>query len=207
MRLSMGTANQEPEALPKMREMVDTEAKERKPMSATVYETDCIAWMKSCAPNKFEAIITDPPYGMREYTRIEVEKMRKGIGGVWRIPPKIGGHERKPLPRFTVLTEQDIGKLQDFLLGWGRLAHKILVPGGHLVIASNPLLIYAVTSSLTKAGFENRGIIVRTVRTLKAAFAPSWQRGNSRRFPAYLGVAGNLGVYSGSHSGGGFRRT
>jgi DNA modification methylase len=129
-------------------------------------------WMASCPPNSFHAMVTDPPYGMREYSKIEIEKMRKGVGGMWRIPPSLDGYKRKPLPRFTVLTKKDLLDMQNFFGQWGRLAYKILVPGAHLVIASNPLLVYSLTNSLVSAGFENRGIIVRTVRTLKGGFRP-----------------------------------
>lgn len=141
-------------------------------MSFELYNADCRQWMKDSLPNRFHAIITDPPYGMKEYSKIEIEKMRKGVGGLWRIPPKIGGHARKPLPRFTVLTLEDIEMLIDFFTNWGREALKVLVPGGHVAIASNPFLIFAVTNALTQAGFENRGIVVRTVRTLKGGFRP-----------------------------------
>jgi DNA modification methylase len=98
--------------------------------------------------------------------------MKKGKGGIWRIPPKIGGSKRSPLPRFTVLTPEEITLLRSFFFQWGRLVRRPLVPGGHIFIASNPLLVHVVASALTDAGFEARGVLVRQVRTLKGGFRP-----------------------------------
>jgi DNA modification methylase len=117
-------------------------------------------------------VITDPPYGLREYSQIELDKMKKGKGGIWRIPPKIGGSERSPLPRFTVLTPEEISVLRNFFLQWGNLVKRPLVAGGHVFVASNPLLVHVVSSALTDAGLEARGILVRQVRTLKGGFRP-----------------------------------
>ena len=69
--------------------------------------SDCLAWLKARAENSIEAIVTDPPYGLREYTELEKGKLRSGRGGVWRIPPALGGSQRSPLPRFTVLTSAE----------------------------------------------------------------------------------------------------
>lgn len=33
------------------------------------------------------AIVTDPPYGVKEYDAEQLEKRSNGHGGIWRIPP------------------------------------------------------------------------------------------------------------------------
>jgi hypothetical protein len=43
-------------------------------------------------------------------------------------------------PRFTVLTEQDRVRLARFFERFADLALRVLVPGGHVFIATNPLL-------------------------------------------------------------------
>jgi hypothetical protein len=53
------------------------------------------------------AVVTDPPYGVVEYSDKEVQKLRSGKGGVWRVPPSFDGTKRSPLPRFTVLTDDE----------------------------------------------------------------------------------------------------
>ena len=55
----------------------------------------------------------------------ELCKLRAGRGGVWRIPPSFDGSSRRPLPRFTVLTEHDLQTMSDFFLEWGEKTRRI----------------------------------------------------------------------------------
>jgi DNA modification methylase len=122
--------------------------------------------------NSVHAIVTDPPYGLKEYTHTEKEKLRKGRGGVWRIPPSFDGCTRSPLPRFTVLSDEERGNLKTFFTEFARRALRVLVPGGHLFIATNPLLSHLVYLPLMEAGFEKRGEIIRLVQTLRGGDRP-----------------------------------
>jgi site-specific DNA-methyltransferase (adenine-specific) len=137
-----------------------------------LYLADCLSWMEGRPENSIHAIVTDPPYGLKEYTQTEKEKLRNGKGGVWRIPPSYDGCKRSPLPRFTVLTEDDRKRLGQFFFCFGQRAIKVLVPGGHIFIASNPLLSTVVYISLIQAGFEKRGEIIRLVKTLRGGDRP-----------------------------------
>ena len=51
------------------------------------------------------AVCSEPPYGILEFTEKELGKLPAGRGGVWRLPPKVGGSHRDPLLRFAVLTD------------------------------------------------------------------------------------------------------
>jgi len=133
---------------------------------------DCLAWMRTREPNSIHAVVTDPPYGLKEFAEEEKTKLRSGNGGIWRIPPKLDGYERSPLPRFTVLDEKDKKNLQRFFTEWAALVHRILVPGGHVIIASNPLLSHLLYASMESAGFEKRGEIIRLVQTLRGGDRP-----------------------------------
>src|SRR5213593_531234 len=73
-----------------------------------LYYADCRDWLRSTPENSIHAVVTDPPYGMVEYRADQIKKLRGGRGGVWRIPPTLGGHRRQPLPRFTVLEDRDL---------------------------------------------------------------------------------------------------
>ncbi len=128
--------------------------------------------MEAREPNSIHAIVTDPPYGLKEYTATEKEKLRKGRGGVWRIPPSFDGCKRSPVPRFTVLTEGDRESLRSFFAKFAILAHRVLVPGGHVFIATNPLLSHLVYVPFLDAGFEKRGEIIRLVQTLRGGDRP-----------------------------------
>jgi site-specific DNA-methyltransferase (adenine-specific) len=139
---------------------------------ATLIETDCFAWLRACAARSIQAVVTDPPYGLREYSPSEQKKLREGRGGIWRIPPSFDGHRRAPLPRFTVLDEGDRKILHDFFVEFGRLVLRATVPGANVVVASNPLLAHVVTAALCSAGLELRGQIIRLVMTMRGGDRP-----------------------------------
>lgn len=143
----------------------------RKARYETVCE-DCFAWMERRRPESVHAIVTDPPYGLKEYSPEQKDKLRKGRGGVWRNPPAIDGYVRRPLPRFTVLKDDEKLQLEEFFLRWGARALEVLVPGGHVFIAANPILSQLVYASLVKSGFEKRGEIIRLVQTLRGGDRP-----------------------------------
>ena len=139
---------------------------------ATLYHSDCFDWLSQRDDNSIHAVVTDPPYGLHEYTREQQAKLRKGRGGVWRIPPSFDGHLRSPLPRFTTLTSEQLDRIKAFFFVWGRLLMPKLVPGAHVVVASNPLVSYLVSASLADAGLERRGEIVRLTMTLRGGDRP-----------------------------------
>jgi site-specific DNA-methyltransferase (adenine-specific) len=139
---------------------------------STLYHDDCFSWLDRQPDATLHAVVTDPPYGLHEYTEVQQEKLRKGRGGVWRIPPSFDGHVRSPLPRFTTLTTEQLEQLRDFFLRLGRLLIRKLVPGSHVVVASNPLLSYIVSVALADAGFERRGELIRLTMTMRGGDRP-----------------------------------
>jgi site-specific DNA-methyltransferase (adenine-specific) len=122
--------------------------------------------------NSIEAVVTDPPYGLVEYTEKQLEKRQNGKGGIWRLPPAFDGSKRMPLPRFTVLTESDQEMLKDFFSQLAQLLRSALVPGAHVFIATNPLISHLVYESFMSAKFEKRAEIIRTVYTLRGGDRP-----------------------------------
>src|SRR6266851_6100467 len=117
---------------------------------AKLVHVNCFDWLRACAPRSVHAIVTDPPYGLVEYSETEQSKLRKGRGGVWRIPPSFDGHQRAPLPRFTVLNESDRRELHCFFARLGILLARVTVPGANIVVASNPLLSHIVASAMSE---------------------------------------------------------
>lgn len=140
--------------------------------NARLFQDDCVAWLSRQAANSIHAVVTDPPYGLVEYSDEQQEKLRVGRGGVWRIPPSFDGTQRSPLPRFTVLSPAQIDELSDFFFQWTRALLPVLVPGANVVVASNPLLSHVIAVSLGKAGLERRGEIVRLVMTMRGGDRP-----------------------------------
>jgi DNA modification methylase len=139
---------------------------------ATLFQADCREWFRAQKPNTVQGVVTDPPYGLVEYTRKEQQKLRKGHGGVWRIPPSFDGHTRSPLPRFTTLTAKDLQALEVFFFEWARALYPVLVPGAHIAVASNPLVSFYVAGAAARAGLERRGEIIRLVMTMRGGDRP-----------------------------------
>ena len=139
---------------------------------ATLFHANALDWLADQPDNSIHAVVTDPPYGLQEYTAKEQAKLRSGKGGVWRIPPAFDGHRRSPLPRFTTLTDAQKDSLREFFFVWARLLAPKLVPGANVVVASNPLLSDTVSAALSDAGLERRGAIVRLVMTMRGGDRP-----------------------------------
>ncbi|TMA27897.1 MAG: site-specific DNA-methyltransferase, partial [Deltaproteobacteria bacterium] len=139
---------------------------------ASLFEGDCLEWLGQLGESSIHAVVTDPPYGLVEYTKKEQAKLRSGKGGVWRIPPSFDGHARSPLPRFTTLSKNELAELERFFELWAKALVRVLVPGANVVIASNPLLSYLVANAVVRAGFERRGEIVRLVMTMRGGDRP-----------------------------------
>lgn len=140
---------------------------------ATLVRGDCFDWLRSRDANSVHAVVTDPPYGLDEYTDAELRKLRDGNkGGVWRIPPSFDGHVRSPLPRFTILSREDHQELHAFFKRLAEELQRVLVPGANVVVASNPLLAHIVATGMSEGGLEVRGTIVRLVMTMRGGDRP-----------------------------------
>lgn len=137
-----------------------------------ILHADCFEWLGRIPENSIHAIVTDPPYGVKEYDFDQLEKRSNGNGGIWRIPPSFDGHTRSPLPRFTALNPKERETLRRFFIEWAKVACHALRPGGHVLIASNSFLSQLVFSSLVEGGLEFRGEVIRLVRTLRGGDRP-----------------------------------
>lgn len=137
-----------------------------------ILHADCFEWLGRIPENSLHAIITDPPYGVKEYDFDQIDKRANGNGGIWRIPPSFDGHTRQPLPRFTALNAKERRQIQTFFIEWAKAAVHALRPGAHVFIASNTFLSQLVFSSLIEGGLEFRGEIIRLVRTFRGGDRP-----------------------------------
>jgi site-specific DNA-methyltransferase (adenine-specific) len=137
-----------------------------------LFHADCFDWIGLQKNNSIHAVVTDPPYGLHEYTADQQTKLRNGKGGVWRIPPSFDGHRRSPLPRFTTLKPAQLEQLRAFFYVWAKLLIPKLVPGANVVVASNPLVSYIVSEALADAGLERRGEIIRLTMTMRGGDRP-----------------------------------
>jgi site-specific DNA-methyltransferase (adenine-specific) len=144
----------------------------RKLASYRIVRADAFDWLKRAEKNSIHAVVTDPPYGLVEYSERELQKMKSGQGGIWRIPPSFDGCQRKPLPRFTVLTDENLDDLKTFFASLAKELMPVLVPGAHVFVATNPLVSHCVYLPFLEAGFEKRGEVIRIVQTLRGGDRP-----------------------------------
>ena len=139
---------------------------------ATLFHAEALRWLDEQPMRSVHAVVTDPPYGLHEYSPTQQKKLRERRGGVWRIPPSFDGHRRSPLPRFTTLTPEQLAELERFFHEWGRKLRPRLVPGAHVFVASSPLLSFIVAGALARAGLERRGEIIRLTTTMRGGDRP-----------------------------------
>ncbi|MBN2321065.1 MAG: site-specific DNA-methyltransferase [Acidobacteria bacterium] len=136
-----------------------------------IYYSDAILWLKKQRTNSIAGVVTDPPYGLREYTPEELDRKKNG-NGIWRIPNGRDGAKRKASPRFTILTQQDQARLKAFVLQVSSELFRVIKPGGHIIWASHPILSHIVVQGFCETGFENRGAIIRLYTTLRGGERP-----------------------------------
>lgn len=137
-----------------------------------IVHADCFHWLEAIPEQSVHAVVTDPPYGVKEYDFDQIEKRTSGKGGIWRLPPSFDGHSRAPLPRFSALTAEERQAARRFFREWARLVLRALTPGGHVIMASSALLSQLVFSALVEGGLEFRGQLIRLVRTLRGGDRP-----------------------------------
>jgi site-specific DNA-methyltransferase (adenine-specific) len=145
-----------------------------------IFHDDCFDWLRDCKRRSLHAVCTDPPYGVLEFTEKEVFKLRAGRGGVWRLPPTIGGSQRDPLPRFTVLTDAQKLELRRYFHEWGKTLWPALVPGAHVCVAGHPILQHLVQNAMVEAGYEVRTAIMRLYFSFRGGDRP---KNAEREFP------------------------
>jgi len=139
---------------------------------SVILHADCFEWLSRLPENSLHAIVTDPPYGVKEYDFEQIEKRANGNGGIWRIPPSFDGHTRQPLPRFTALNQKERRAIYTFFVEWAKVVSHALRPGAHVFIATNTFLSQLVFSALVEGGLEFRGEIIRLVRTFRGGDRP-----------------------------------
>jgi site-specific DNA-methyltransferase (adenine-specific) len=137
-----------------------------------IVHADCLEWVSRIPENSVHAVVTDPPYGVKEYDLDQLEKRAAGSGGVWRIPPSFDGHTRAPLPRFTALDAEQRERLRRFFVDWAKLTVRALRPGAHVFIATNAMISQLLYAALVHGGLEFRGQVIRLVRTLRGGDRP-----------------------------------
>jgi len=140
--------------------------------SSLLIHADCMEWLSRCPESSIHSVVTDPPYGVKEYDFDQLEKRSNGKGGIWRIPPAFDGSNRSPLPRFTALNTKERNTLVRFFTEWAKLLERVLIPGAHVFVASNSFLSQLIFDAIITGGLEYRGSVIRMVSTFRGGDRP-----------------------------------
>ncbi len=140
----------------------------------TIFNADAFDWLRLQRANSFQAVVTDPPFGVIEYTPKELNKRRNGRGGIWRQPNAFDGAHRQAMPRFTILDDHDRMGVLAFHLRLAPELFRVLTPGAHVLLASQCLVSHLVAQAFCMAGFEARGQLIRVVKTLRGGDRPKF---------------------------------
>lgn len=137
-----------------------------------IHHQSCFDWLRQQPENSLHGVCSDPPFGIVEFLPHEMDKLRRGRGGVWRLPPTIGGSKRAPLPRFTILSEKELKHISSYFKEFGEVLMPSLVPGAHVFLAGTPMLQHLVQRGMADAGFEVRGSVMRLYRGFRGGDRP-----------------------------------
>lgn len=181
-------------------------------MNQTIIHGDCVDVMRGMEPESFDAIVTDPPYGL-EFMGKEWDKFKAtGSSTLMHIPKDEGrtftnesGHmwdNTKVLPRFPRAGEP----FQRWCEGWASEAIRILKPGAHLLAFGGPRTFHRLTCGLEDAGFEIRDCLSWMFGTgfpkslnigdgRGTALKPGWEPCVVARKPLVGTVAANVTTY------------
>jgi site-specific DNA-methyltransferase (adenine-specific) len=70
------------------------------------------------------------------------------------------------------MSEEDRKELHAFFRRLGALVARVIVPGGNVIVATNPLLQHIVASAMSEVGLELRGSIARLTMTMRGGDRP-----------------------------------
>lgn len=150
--------------------------------------SDSMKWLDDCPAESFHAVVTDPPYGIREFEEEHVEAISdKGGDEVWQTFRYADGAKRTVQPCFSSLTSAERRDVERFFLDFGKKIHRVLKPGGHAIVAGHVSLSNIVFPAIEKGawqgevpGLEFRGSLIRLVTTLRGGDRPP---GAQKDFP------------------------
>lgn len=138
-------------------------------MTVRILQGDCIEVMRTLAENSVDAVVTDPPYGIRfmgkAWDGADIEarvatRARSTTGSMGSMG-SMGAH-KSPSVAAGVYDLSPAGMLafQEFSAEWAREAIRVLKPGGHLLSFSSPRTYHRMVCGIEAAGLEIRDQIL-----------------------------------------------
>ena len=134
----------------------------------TLYQGDCVDVMRDLPDASIDAVVTDPPYGIRfmgetwdgkdivdrqargKETSPMPDAMGGPNGGYRSLAAEAGRYSR---------SLKDAKAFEAWSSVWAAECHRLLKPGGHLLAFGSPRLYHRLVSGIENAGFEIRDTI------------------------------------------------
>lgn len=135
----------------------------------TIHLGDCLDMVQTMEPNSIDAIVTDPPYGIRFMGKAwdgkDIEAMYEDRLKYSTDPDRCtgvrGGHRSKAAHAGKYdrsLTANQ--KFQHWCQSWGTAMLRIAKPGAYLVVFGSPRTYHRLTCAIEDAGWEIRDCLM-----------------------------------------------
>jgi DNA modification methylase len=133
-------------------------------MTVRIIHGDCVAVMRTLAENSVDAIVTDPPYGIRfmgkAWDGADIDARTSARRAMESHAPDAGpngGHKSIAAEAGKYdLTPASMLAFQQFSEDWAREAFRVLKPGGHLLSFASTRTYHRMACGVEAAGFEIR---------------------------------------------------
>ena len=131
-----------------------------------IYHGDCVETMRNWPDNCVDAVVTDPPYGIRfmgkAWDGADIDRQARKREG--QKPSKAKDGRMRPNPRQCRseaagtydLAPESMRNFQMWTAAWAAEALRVLKPGGHLLAFASTRTYHRMACGVEDAGFEIR---------------------------------------------------
>lgn len=126
---------------------------------------DCVEAMRGMAPNSFDAIVCDPPYGLefmgKEWDKLQLSDNTSGPQSEgWHDNGGKNPYARRATPRYAGKLlgpkAEEMQAQQEWHAAWAREALRVLKPGAHLLAFGGTRTYHRLACAIEDVGFEIR---------------------------------------------------
>lgn len=135
---------------------------------ADVYQGDCIDVMRELPDGSVDAVVTDPPYGIRfmgeSWDGADIVKRQERGKATSPMPAGVGGPNggyrslAAEAGRYNRSLKASLA-FMDWCREWASECYRLLKPGGHLLAFGSPRCYHQLGMGIELAGFEVRDTI------------------------------------------------
>ncbi|MBN1868925.1 site-specific DNA-methyltransferase [Candidatus Sumerlaeota bacterium] len=139
-----------------------------------VLQSDALDWLHGLPDTSIHAVVTDPPRDPAEIDILVGEASARAEGvRHWNISASLDTLDAEPTARLPEPEESlAYRNIRIVYTALGLELMRVLVPGAHVFVGSDPILSTPIFAALVRSGLEKRGEIVRTYDRGEGGQAP-----------------------------------